>query len=450
MANDSQEIESQRSAAGTVCSEEEFATLLLERVQPLVRLDRMLAGRSRSPRRRFLLTLSEEASGIEEFLDEYDARYNRTFAGVGELVASLRVFASVGHSLRVLLKSHDRRSPLDGAAEDEFRAETNRTAAFVEVVIRRLLGKVCADLAHLCGLRSETGDGGPVEFVALSSSQHLPHNVGADDAAGLRTHIGSQATHFLAALQALEDRHKGNRFEDHDAMRVYALDTANEEQSRLFEARLRNNLSAYDTFIRNSVAEQQDTDLPEFRDILITAHQLQQMMTHLAHFYERHETDIRGESSRRCVTELVDKHTILDRTVNYCLYYVRCFMERGRAHAERMLERSTRRRNITLAIPDGCVLHARPASLISRVAHHHGTNVKMKVGSDSCSAASIMQVMVVVGSNPSVREVTFSGDEAPLADLELLFVSGLGEEGEGDLPEALAYLRHVPGREDGL
>jgi phosphotransferase system HPr (HPr) family protein len=283
--------------------------------------------------------------------------------------------------------------------------------------------------------------------VALNSSQRLPHTIGADDASEIRTHIGHQATNFLSALRALEDRHPGGRFDDHDAMRIYALDTATEEQSRIFEARLRNLLSAYDTFLRNSVTEEQNADLPEFRDILITAHQLQQIMTHLAHFYERHENDIRGESSRRRVIELVDKNTIVDRTLNFSLFYVRSFMELGRTRAERMLEDSTRMRRVTLSIPDGCVLHARPASLIARVAQHHGTNVKMTVGGDSCSAASIMQVILLIGENPTAREVTFTGDEALVADLEQLFAVGLGEGENATMPEALAYLRQIPRRD---
>lgn len=448
MANDSQEIEIQRSNSGTVCSEEAFADLLLERVQPLVRLDRMLAGRSRSPRRRFLLTLTEEATGIEEFLDEYDARYNRTFAGVGELIASLRVFASVGHSLRVILKTHNRRCPLDGELEEQFRLETSRTAGFVEVVIRRLLGAACQDLVRLCGPRFEAVPGGPIEFVALNSSQHLPHTIGADDASEIRTHIGSQANQFLAALRRLEDRYKGTRFTDTESMRVYARDTANEEQSRFLEAKLRNQLSAYDTFLRNSVAEQTNSDLPEFRDILITTLQLQQMMTQLAHFYERHENDIRGESSRRRVAELVDKNVILDRTLNYCLFFVARFMSLGRGHAERMLEEATHTKRVILALPDNCMLHARPASLIARVAQHHGTDVKMVVSGESCSANSIMQVIMLAGQNPKAREVGFSGDERPIADLEALFAAGLGEDGEGSFPEELSYLKHIP-RRDG-
>ena len=331
--------------------------------------------------------------------------------------------------------------------EGEFRAETGRTAAFVEVVIRRLLGAACLELVRLCGSRFDAVVGAPVEFVALNSSQRLPHTIGADDASEIRTHIGLQATHFLSALRALEDRHPGFRLEDAEAMRVYAADTANEVQSRIFEARLRNLLSAYDTFIRNSISEEQDPDLPEFRDIVITALHLQQTMTNLAHFYERHENDIRGESSRRQVVELVDKSTILDRTLNYSLFYVRQFMEMGRAHAERLLERATLTKTVTLPLPKGCVLHARPVSLIARVAQHHGTNIKMTIGGDSCSAASIMQVIMLAGDNPNVKEVTFSGDEALVSDLILLFEAGLGESPDGVIPDALAYLRHIPSRD---
>jgi hypothetical protein len=49
--------------------------------------------------------------------------------------------------------------------------------------------------------------------------------------------------------------------------------------------------------------------------------------------------------------------------------------------------------------------------------------------------------MVAVGSHPNARRFLFRGDEKPLRDIELLFKSGLGEEGVDGLPHDLAYLR---------
>ena len=68
--------------------------------------------------------------------------------------------------------------------------------------------------------------------------------------------------------------------------------------------------------------------------------------------------------------------------------------------------------------------------------------MELEVGGRVFNAASILDMMVTVGSNPDARRLLFRGDENPLRDIDMLFRSGLGEEGLDKLPPALAYLRH--------
>ena len=83
-------------------------------------------------------------------------------------------------------------------------------------------------------------------------------------------------------------------------------------------------------------------------------------------------------------------------------------------------------------------IHARPAALITKIVNHHGTPVTLTIGGETCYAGSITKVMLLAGSQHAVREVTFTGDAAPIGDLERLFDGGLGESGA--LPDELAYL----------
>jgi phosphotransferase system HPr (HPr) family protein len=137
---------------------------------------------------------------------------------------------------------------------------------------------------------------------------------------------------------------------------------------------------------------------------------------------------------------MISKEQILDRSLNYCLYFLYQFMEAGVPISEDLLAAYITEEQVTLEIPDGCVLHARPASLIAKVVSYHGTPVKMYMSDDSCYAGSIMQVILLAGRNLKERKVVFSGDAQPIADLCALFASRLGEDGLDSLPEQLQYL----------
>jgi len=96
---------------------------------------------------------------------------------------------------------------------------------------------------------------------------------------------------------------------------------------------------------------------------------------------------------------------------------------------------------LEVELRDDLVLHARPAALIVGIVNRFGTPVELEVAGKTCNAASILDMMVTVGSHPDVRKYIFRGDENPLRDIELLFEAGLGEEGIDTLPIQLAYLR---------
>jgi len=87
------------------------------------------------------------------------------------------------------------------------------------------------------------------------------------------------------------------------------------------------------------------------------------------------------------------------------------------------------------------LIHARPAALIVGIVNQYGTPVTMELAGGSCNAASILELLLAVGSNPDEKRFVFRGDANPLRDIGLLFRHGLGEDGLGSLPSELGYLR---------
>ena len=443
MNEESQQLDPELiDGADSLCSEEEFAEILSEQSHLLLHIEE-LAQRNPQARfsRRIHATIMEESVDIEDLLDDYDARYNKSYASLLELVASLRGFSAVGYCLKnVQMRTRPGGFLEDPQQDEDFRNETEATQRFADQSVRILLRQIRDEIQTVCGLE-DVGEP-PSRMISQDGAvqKKLPHTLGANDNGDVRTLVATEASLFLAAHKVMLHRSACRKFDDIDEMRRFVLDICDEEQSRFLEAKLENIQSRYDTFVRNSVTEREDVELRNFRYMLEISLQLTRVLRNLVHFYERHEDDLRTEEAKVTVPLLIDKATVLDRILNFGLYYVYQFMGRGVPIAEALLSTYTTKEVVTLTIPDGCMLHARPSSLISKVVVHHGTPIEMTMGKESCYAGSVMQVILLAGNNLEEREVTFSGDRGPIQDIVTLFECGLGEVGMDVFPDRLAYL----------
>jgi len=191
------------------------------------------------------------------------------------------------------------------------------------------------------------------------------------------------------------------------------------------------------------VIESSDPRLSKLRGHASAALHLLEAVTHLVHFVERHESGMRHEATERRIADLVDRTHVRDITLNHLLYWATQIVRRGRPLAEDLLPSYTNVQVLDVALGDDISLHARPAALIVGIVNRYGTPVEMEIEGHKCNAASILELMVAVGSHPNARRFRFRGDEKPLRDIELLFQSGLGELGIDGLPHDLAYLRNA-------
>ena len=253
--------------------------------------------------------------------------------------------------------------------------------------------------------------------------------------------IAELASLYIAHKYALDKLFDGRRVTEVAAMRRYVLEVSDEEQCRYFQTRIHNLQSKYDTFVKATEAERQDADLKRFRGYVAIALHLLECMTQLVHFYQRHENDIRGEQVKNRIASLIDKDAVLDRALNFCLYYTHAYLAEGLPLAQSLVKRYTSQERIILELPDGVHIHIRPASLIAEVVKHHGTPVTVTIGSDTRYAGSVLDVLMAAGANSGDRKIAFEGDTAPLRDLSLLFEQRLGEDGLSRFPRQLSYLK---------
>jgi phosphotransferase system HPr (HPr) family protein len=424
-----------------VIHEETFGGLLEARSRSFFRLANTLLVRVEWSKTHFY-QLHTEADELESFLDDYGARFNRNYALIRELVASVRWFAMAGFSISHLesrYESYGVRASLSRAELAGAQASFQTTRNFVRQGIEALLGELQRECVRL-GL-PWTGDGFPEgEFNGGGPRQRLPRNVGHEDLIDEDQRIAEVASKYLAACEMLGEL-RIRRIQDPIDRRERLARICTEERARVYEATVHNLQSIYDTHVKNTVVEGHDERLPKLRGHLSVALHLLEAVTFLTHFVERHEGGQRAQTAEQRIAELVDREAVQDLILNHLLYWADLFLQRGRRVAEELLPTYTNLQELVVELPDDLKLHARPASLIVNIVGHYGTPVELEVRGRRCNAGSILEVLVTVGASADARRFVFRGDENPLRDIALLFEAGLGEHGLDVLPPELSYLR---------
>jgi hypothetical protein len=426
-----------------VIPERAFIGLVQTQAQSFFRLaNTLLAREAASWGKRHFNQLVIESEALESFLDDYGARYNRTWCLMRELAASLRWFSLAAFSLAHLsgrLESYGLVASLSSTDLDDALRSLERTRLFLSESTRKLLDRFCGE-ADVLGLERTPETYPDDSLLGVAPRQRLPRNVGQEDLVDENQKIAEVASKFLASCDLLEDL-AIRRIGDAERRRELLDRVCSEAQARVYEATVHNLQSSYDTYIKNTVVEGRDERLPRLRGHLSTALHLLEAVTFLTHFVERHEGGIRSEAAEQVVAQVVDRRGVQEVILNDLLLLADRFMQRGRIVAEELLHAYTNLQELEVELPDDLKLHARPAALIVGIVGHYGTPVELEVAGHKCNAGSILEMLVTVGSNPEARHFVFRGDENPLRDIGVLFSNGLGEKGLGSLPERLGYLR---------
>jgi phosphotransferase system HPr-like phosphotransfer protein len=426
-----------------VVTERAFAGLLQSRAETFFRLSNTLLGRvAKDWNKKHFYQLLSEADELESFLDDYGARYNRTYNYIRELVASLRWFGQTGFSLAHLEGRLTSYGVLDLMSPEDQRDALESLAAarnFVRSTCIVLLQAVRTE-ADALGLERTPEAFSETELAAGATRHLLPRNVGQEDPLDEGQKIAEVASKYIAANRMLTDLHVRRITRPQERVEFLGR-ICTEEQARVYEATVHNLQSTYDTYIKNTVLEGQDERLPRLRGHLSAALHLLEAVTFLTHFVERHESGSRTAEGEGKILHLVDRALVQDVVLNTLLYWAQRIMQRGGQLAEELLPAYTNLQELTVELPADLRLHARPAALIVAIVGHYGTPVELEVGGTRCDASSILDVLVTVGSHPESRTFVFRGDENPLRDIGLLFEHALGEDGIDGLPPELGYLK---------
>src|SRR5262245_1453724 len=188
--------------------ERQFVGLLQAHAQVFFRLSNsLLAPGVDAWNKKHYFQLISESDALESFLDDYGARYNRTYAFLTELVASLRWFAHAGYSLTHMmgrLESYGASAWVAREDWDECQRALHDGLAFLCSNSVRLLEGVRAEAQRL--EIEITPEAFPESnFIPVVAKRRLPRSVGQADLDEEDQKIAEVVTKYLQACEMLSD-----------------------------------------------------------------------------------------------------------------------------------------------------------------------------------------------------------------------------------------------------
>ncbi|OGR20124.1 MAG: phosphotransferase [Desulfobacula sp. RIFOXYA12_FULL_46_16] len=384
---------------------------------------------------------------LEDFLDFHGAKKNKEWIFYRELSATIRHLALACYSQRHILNRF-KFYFFENTRYDTFKLEALDTLKILQEAIK-LAAPVILEEARRLEIKLPDRGYDLSFFPGISSIQQLDHNI--DDfnsKAQQRENLTRISSEFLEVVKDFEQFAFYERY-DLKTINTLVPDQFNEVIIRRYEMLIHNIQSSFDSYVVNTKSSSQNLILEQLRSHFSIVFHLLQVAGSLLHFYERHLHDIGFKDVYKNVSEslsnLIDPDVVLDRAINFCLYYAWKFLSSGKAVALKILNENMETSTIEVGIPKDRGFHSRPSLLVAKIVQHYGGEVKMLVNSDIFDASSVLDIQWAGGKikKEEIETVRFKGDIRALKDIKILSSVNYGEDlmGKGiPLPRELSYL----------
>jgi phosphotransferase system HPr-like phosphotransfer protein len=382
---------------------------------------------------------------LEDFLDFHGAKNSKDWYFYRELCAAVRHLSLGGYSQKHI---SNRLQFYELQESEDFKKEGYRTLDFLTKALMKM-APVILDEAKRHGIPIPEQNLNAADFPGVSTSQMLEYDIDDEDRDQQKKHIVKIASEFLSIARTLEHL---NFYEPYDAesLRKVVPEKVNEVEIRRFEMLVHNLQSSFDTYVIHGGYRFGNRKLKQLRGFFSVVFHLLQMIGRLLHFYERHLHEAGYKNIYKKVqdrlADLVDPEMLLDRTLNYGLYYTCHFLAVGKDLALEILNENIERGSITTGIPVKLGFHSRPSLLVAKIVQHYGGKVELCVGADRFDAGSVLDIQWAGGKiqKENISQVSFEGDVRALKDIETLAAVNYGEDSMGKgipLPKELSYLK---------
>lgn len=384
---------------------------------------------------------------LEDFLDFHGAKKNKEWVFYRELSATIRHLSLACYSQRHILNRFKFYSFEENSYET-FKLEAFDTLKILQESLT-LAAPVVLDEARRLDINIPDKGYNLSYFPGISSTQQLDHNIDDFNSKTQQRHnLTMIASEFLEVVKDIE---QFAFYERYDLKKIHELvpQKINEVIIRRYEMLIHNIQSSFDSYVVNAKSSPENLILEQLRSHFSIVFNMLQVMGSLLHFYERHLYDIGFKDVYKHVSvslsELIDPDVLLDRSVNFCLFYAWKFLSSGKDLAIRILNENMETSTIEVGIPKDRGFHSRPSLLVAKIVQHYGGEVKLHVNNDVFDASSVLDIQWAGGKikKEEIEFVQFKGDLRALNDLKILAGVNYGEDHMGKgipLPRELSYL----------
>jgi len=382
---------------------------------------------------------------LEDFLDFHGAKNNSNWYYYRELVSSVRNLSEASYSQKHISK----RFPLYDLAETEgFEEAGHTTHKFLIESLKRISRNVLKEARRL-QIKLPEGRFSWDYFLGISTQTSLEFDIDDKNLEEEKKNIVKITTEFFRVAGEFEVL---GFYEPYSSAQIKSIvpSNFNEQEARRFEMVVHSLQSSFDTYVNRSGLQLQDIKLKRLRGYISIVLHLLELTRRLLHYYERHLHNVGYKDIYKRVRDRLIKAVrpvdILDRIVNYGLYYIWYFLVQGQDLAQELLNENTEQGSIVVGLPQELGLHSRPAMLVAKIVQHYGGKVELWVDSDRFDASSVLDVQWAGGKiqKEEIKEIVFKGDMRALKDIKVLSSVNYGEDSMGKgipLPKELSYLK---------
>jgi len=389
-------------------------------------------------------TLISTSQLLEDFLDFHGAKNNKEWYFYRELSATIRHWSISSYSQKHI---SNRLAFYNLKDTEEFEKEGTAALDFLIKTLRKLTPVILEEAKRL-NISIPEDNFTEADFPGVVTSEILEYDIDDINRDLQKKNIVKIASELLTIAENFE---QFRFYEPYTPKEVKDLvpDKVNEVEIRRMEMLVHNLQSSFDTYVIHGGYRFGDRKLKEFRGCFSVVFHLLQMTGRLLHFYERHlhKTGYKNiyKKIQDQLSALIDPEILLDRIINYGLYFTCHFLTAGRNLAKEILSENIERSAITVGIPMKLGFHSRPCLLVAKIVQFYGGQVEMRVGEDRFDASSVLDLQWAGGKiqKENISRVTFEGDIRALKDIEILAGVNYGEDimGKGvPLPKELKYL----------
>ncbi len=382
---------------------------------------------------------------LEDFLDFHGAKNSTNWYHYRELCAAVRHLSLAGYSQKHI---SNRLFFYDLAGTRDFEKEGEKTHRFIKKSLMKM-APVILDEAGRLNISIPHKGFNPEKFPGITTGETLEFDIDDEDKDEQKKNIVKIASEFLRTVRDFDQL---NFYEPYDSKEIRTIvpDKVNEVEIRQFEMLVHNLQSSFDTYVIHGGYRLGNRKLKQLRGHFSVVLHLLEIIGRLLHFYERHLLKAGYKNTYKKVQKklarLVEPDALLDRTINYGLYYVCHFLTAGQELAREILNENIERSSIKVGVPQKLGFHARPSLLVAKIIQHYGGQVEMCVGSKRFDAGSVLDIQWAGGmiQKERIKAVKFEGDTRSLNDIKILAGVNYGEDTMGKgvpLPKELNYLK---------